>query len=92
MDIIEILVKSNNKKYNLVKLLEEINELGVAISQHLTRDKSIDKIAEEIADVELRCQVVSEHLGLEKVVESKRRQKEEKLHLKYLKGKLGKKL
>jgi len=92
MKIINILVKVNNKKFNLVKLLEEINELGAAISQYLTRKKSKIYIAEEIADVQLRCDVICKHLNITNIVNEKRKQKEEELHIKYIKGNLGKKL
>lgn len=92
MEIVDILTKRNNKKYNLIKLLEEINELGVAVSQHLTRDKSIENIAEEIADVELRCKVVTKHLKLERLVEASKNRKKEELFFKNIKGELGKEL
>lgn len=70
MNVIQELVKRNNKKYNIKKCGEEASELGTAIFQLLNKWHSPEKRAEllqavidEIGDLEIRLPILKAQIG-----------------------------
>lgn len=57
---IQIIIETNNKKYNKLKLIEELNELSTELVKSLTKEDGEglhEKIIEECGDVVLRLEV-----------------------------------
>lgn len=60
-ETIKILAETNDRTYNILKAIEECQELALILTQHLSKGASDDKIIEEIGDVKFRVKVL-EHL------------------------------
>lgn len=57
---IQVILNTNTKKYNKLKLIEELNELSTELVKSLTKEDGEglhDKIIEESGDVLLRLEV-----------------------------------
>jgi len=60
--LIAKLIQRNEASYNLFKLGEECQELGLAITQYRMKPEKVDyqKIIDEIGDVEIRIKMIKE--------------------------------
>ena len=83
-EVVNYLFKNNDKTYNLLKAAEELQELSLAIIQHVTKEGLDDtNIIEEIGDVEIRLTVAKKYFSNKKVQERvKYKLKSIKKHLK----------
>ena len=83
--IYNYMIHENDKNYNTLKLIEELNELATILSQSLTKGCSELKIIEEIGDVKIRLKVVEARFSQELI--QKRINYKLGKNLKYLKQK-----
>lgn len=51
IEIIEAIIKKKGKKHQIVKAIEELNELSTILAQSITKDVNKEKIIDEISDV-----------------------------------------
>lgn len=70
-ELIKYLVENNDYKYNLLKTVEELNELSTILLQYVNKDNKIDKqkIIEEIGDSIIRIKVLKKLFSKKKVKE-----------------------
>ena len=67
-DTISTLYRENDKNYNLLKAAEELQELSLALIQHVTKEGDDDtNIIEEIGDVDIRLGVARKYFSEKKV-------------------------
>lgn len=59
--IIQYLVENNTREFNILKTIEECNELALILTQSLTKPHKVteDHIIEEIGDVKIRLKILS---------------------------------
>lgn len=93
-EIYKILAEDNSYDFNIVKTIEELNELSTALSQHLTKGTGLDEIVEEVGDVKIRFKILNKLLGNEfkKKVKQRIIYKTNELYNKNKISKLGKNL
>ncbi len=67
--LIKYLVENNDYKYNLLKTVEELNELSTILLQYVNKDNKIDKqkIIEEIGDSIIRIMVLKKLFNKKKI-------------------------
>lgn len=58
-ETIKILAETNDRQYNILKAIEECQELALILTQHLSKGAPDNKIIEEIGDVQFRVKVLS---------------------------------
>lgn len=60
--IIQYLVASNTTQFNILKAIEECQELGLILTQYLTKPHKVteDDITDEIGDVIIRLKILKE--------------------------------
>ena len=68
-ELIKYLVENNDYKYNLLKTVEELNELSTILLQYVNKDNKIDKqkIIEEIGDSIIRIMVLKKLFNKKKI-------------------------
>ena len=68
-ELIKYLVENNDYKYNLLKTVEELNELSTILLQYVNKDNKIDKqkIIEEIGDSIIRIKVLKKLFNKKKI-------------------------
>lgn len=68
-ELIEYIVKNNDRRFNLLKAAEEMQELSLALIQKMTKEDKYDdnKIIDEIGDVEIRLAILKKIFPLEKI-------------------------
>ena len=68
-ELIKYLVENNDYKYNLLKTVEELNELSTILLQYVNKDNKIDKqkIIEEIGDSIIRITVLKKLFNKKKI-------------------------
>lgn len=73
-EIIKLIATTNNRKYNLTKLAEELNELSTVILQTANKNKEIDftHIIEEIGDVHYRLEIALATIFVNKEITEKK--------------------
>ncbi len=54
----KILAETNEYNYNILKTIEELNELSLILTQMLTKGAKHQDIIDEIGDVKIRIQVL----------------------------------
>lgn len=64
-EIYKTLAEDNSYNFNIVKTIEELNELSTALSQHLTKGTDLSEIIEEVGDVKIRFKILNKMLGLD---------------------------
>lgn len=59
-DIINHLIKENDRKYNLLKAAEELQELSLVLTQMALKEKKVkdQEVIDEIGDVKIRLAVL----------------------------------
>lgn len=62
-EIYKILAEDNSYNFNIVKTIEELNELSTALSQHLTKGTNLSEIVEEVGDVKVRLKILNKVFG-----------------------------
>ncbi len=89
-EVINYMVENNSVSYNLLKAIEELNELSLALTQRLTKPKGRDEqeVIDEIGDVKIRIEVL-EHLFDKQAVEARVRKKIKKFNGYIEQGKFG---
>lgn len=57
---INILTETNDYQYNILKTIEELNELATVLTQHLTKPNKVkpSEIYDEIGDVKIRLKIL----------------------------------
>lgn len=93
-EIYKTLANDNSYSFNIVKTIEELNELSTALSQHLTKGTDLSEIIEEVGDVKVRFKILNKMLGSDFKSKVKKRvtQKTKELFNKNETIKLGKDL
>lgn len=66
-EIIKQLVKDNDYNYNILKAIEELQELSLVLTQHLTKGVKRREIIDEIGDVKIRIEILEKIFGEEDV-------------------------
>lgn len=67
-NIVKKLAKHNDKEYNILKAIEECNELSLALTQHLSKNSvSNQEIIDEIGDVYVRVGILKEMFDPERI-------------------------
>lgn len=56
---IKKLAKTNDKTYNILKAIEECQELALILTQYLSKGAPTSKIIEELGDVKFRVKVLT---------------------------------
>lgn len=91
MDIFRELEDCNSRDFNILKTIEELNELSLALIEHYTKDAdNIKHISEEVGDVKFRLDALVNLLGIKEEVDKRYEHKKTHLQNKALLGKLGK--
>lgn len=68
--VISKLIETNNKDYQLLKVIEELSELQTALLQYINKEgKKTTKqdVIDEIGDVKIRIKILTEIFGKEEV-------------------------
>lgn len=78
-ETIKLLARSNKPNYNLVKLSEELFELGEVVmklnNKSLANQPPIAKLIEELGDVKLRIEILSISLNIKPEVKQRVKKK-----------------
>lgn len=91
MNIFRELENCNSSDFNILKTIEELNELSLALIEHYTKEKdNIIHISEEVGDVKFRLDALVKLLGIEEQVDKRYEYKKAHLENKVMLGKLGK--
>jgi NTP pyrophosphatase (non-canonical NTP hydrolase) len=66
-ELLDKLIGRNEQNYNLTKLGEECQKLGLVITQFILKPEKVDfqKVIDEIGDVEIRVKMMRKALGPE---------------------------
>jgi len=60
-NLTEYLVKTNERRYNILKAIEEAQELALILTQSLSKGVPEEKITEEIGDLKFRLGVIESY-------------------------------
>ena len=68
-ELIKYLVENNDYKYNLLKTVEELQELSLVLTQMALKEEKVDKqeVIDEIGDVIIRLNVLFHLFSLKKI-------------------------
>lgn len=83
------LTAKQNLNFNILKVIEETTELNELLIKQLTKnEQNLDKLSEEIGDVEIRINILKNQLDLKKAVKNRKTFKKKMIYKKIKKNKL----
>jgi len=66
-ETVKILAETNDRTYNILKMIEECGELATVLAQSLTKGAKEKDMIDELGDVVFRAKILSHLFGKDKV-------------------------